>query len=184
MSLVKKMSAELDCKNIDEECKTKSDIEKTDFGSGYFIFNVDKKELYNFLQNNMPKDCVHDSFDEFIQNLEVYTCEDDDLDETGLRYVACKGVVVDMADDFLYVQTSSKIKSSTELLVAYERFMASKFPEFKQNYIKRIVSRKRHYMNYYAEECRRAYKIYKDNMNALNKSYREIFDEDCPVFRK
>jgi len=173
-----------------EGTKTKIVGEK-DFGSGYFILNVDKKDLYEFLKANMPAGYVHETFEEFEENLKVNHFQDEDLDEIGLSYTRDEDFVIILEDDFIYTPSITSynyfasVQKEKELLRAYERFLASKFPqEYKRNLIKRIAECKRHYMRYYGDECKRAYKIYKDNMDALNEQYRGIFDEDCPVFRK
>ena len=189
MSFIDRMSNKIEDEYSSEETETKN-VGEQDFGSGYFILNVDKKELYEFLKANMPAGYIHETFEEFEQNLKVNHFVEDDLNEIGLDYTVMENFVISMVDNFIYVPSIegfdyfSHFKNEQELLKSYQRFIASKFPEFKQNYLKRIIQSKRHYMRYYGEECKRAYKIYKTNMDALNKQYKEIFDEDCPVFRK
>ena len=77
--------------SVEEE----NEIGETDFGSGYFILNVDKQELYQFLKANMPAGYVHDTFEEFAQNLSVNHFENDELNETGLAYKRDKNFVVE-----------------------------------------------------------------------------------------
>ena len=160
--------------------------EVKDFGDGRFVLNLDRKELYEFLKQHLPKGYIHNSFEEFDKNLKVEEYESEDIQEVGLTYTKQdeSGLFeLSLVDDFLYTKMLGKYTYFKEdkLIKAYETFVAEKFPEFKQVWLKRILEKKRHYQKYYGEECKRAYQVYKDNMQASYDDYKEIFNEDCPI---
>ena len=80
--------------------------EEKGFGDGRYVLNLPRKELYNFLKEQLPKDCVYETFEEFLNNLQIEEYEDDCLEEVGLTYTkkdnngSCS---ISMVDDFIYI---------------------------------------------------------------------------------
>ena len=161
--------------------------EVKDFGDGRFVLNLDKQELYKFLKKQLPKGYIDDTFDEFMSNLKVEEYESDDIQEVGLTYTKQdeNGLFeLSLVDDFLYTKFEGDYQEFEEgkLVENYEKFIAARFPEFEKVWLKRIEEKDRHYRNFYKEDgSKRAYQIYKANVQASRKYYKKIFGKDCPI---
>lgn len=168
-----------------------SNKEVKDFGDGRFVLNLDRNELYNFLKENLPKGYIHNTFEEFIANLRVeeyeYADGEEEHQEVGLTYTKedKKGCFeLALVDDFLYTKFEGKYQEfeGGKLVENYEKFIAARFPEFEKVWLKRIEEKDRHYRNFYKEDgSKRAYQIYKANVQASRKYYKKIFGKDCPI---